>query len=440
MPGVMRAHATVRSAHPTTVCDRLPNELPVGLFSGHRPTSFSIGVSMLEGIKVLSFTHFLQGPAAVQMLADTGADVIKIEPPGGAFERGWSGFDAFANGVSIFFLLANRNQRSISLNLRDDRAKDIVLQMVREADVLIENYRPGVLQRLGFGYEAMKKANPRLVYCSCSGYGSSGPYLERPGQDLLLQAMSGMAMLSGGSETPPTPVGSAIVDQHAAALAAFGVVAALQNRERTGKGCLVESNLLNAALDLQIEPFVYYMNKGPLWPHTDPPMGSRFHPAPYGVYRTSDGWIAISLTPPARMALALDEPRLAAFSDPKDPMQKRDEIHRIVAEQVRQRATSHWMQAFDQHQIWYAPVNDYEQVESDPQVLHNEIIQTIDHPEAGPVRVLAHPVRYDGKSPPVRRVPPRQGQHTRDVLTELGYHADEIDDLFAAGVAVTKEP
>jgi crotonobetainyl-CoA:carnitine CoA-transferase CaiB-like acyl-CoA transferase len=393
---------------------------------------------MLEGIKVLSFTHFLQGPAAVQMLADAGADVIKIEPLGGAFERGWSGFDAFTEGVSIFFLLGNRNQRSISLDLRDQKAKEVVLRMVREADVLVENYRPGVLQRLGFGYEDMKAINPRLVYCSCSGYGSSGPYLKRPGQDLLLQAMSGMTMLSGGAGTPPTPMGSAIVDQHAAALAAFGVVTALMSRERTGVGAMVESNLLNAALDLQIEPFTYYMNKGPLWQHTDPPIGSRFHPAPYGIYRTADGWIAISLTPTAQMATALDCPRLAEFVDPKDPMRRRAEIHRLVAEKVLDRPTAEWMRVFDEHNIWYAPVNDYEQVEMDPQVQHNGMIMTIEHPEAGCVRLLAHPVRYDGEAPPLRRLPPRQGEHTREILTELGYETDDINDLLDSGVALTK--
>ena len=155
---------------------------------------------MLEGIKVLSFTHFLQGPAAVQMLADTGAEVIKIEPPQGAFERAWAGFDAFTEGVSMFFLLGNRNQRGIQLDLRQPQAREIVYRLVREADVLLENYRPGVMDKLGFGYEALKAINPRLVYCSCTGYGGSGPNLKRPGQDLLLQAMSGMAMLSGDGE------------------------------------------------------------------------------------------------------------------------------------------------------------------------------------------------------------------------------------------------
>jgi crotonobetainyl-CoA:carnitine CoA-transferase CaiB-like acyl-CoA transferase len=393
---------------------------------------------MLEGIKVLSFTHFLQGPAAVQMLADVGADVIKIEPPGGAFERSWTGFDAYVEGVSMFFLLGNRNQRSISLDLRDERAREIVWRLMKEADVLIENYRPGVLQRMGFGYDEVREINPRLVYCSCTGYGSSGPYLKRPGQDLLLQAVSGMTMLSGEADSPPTPVGSAIVDQHAAALAAFGVVAALQARERTGKGTLVESNLLNAALDLQIEPFTYYLNKGPLWPRTHPPTGSRFHPAPYGIYRTLDGWIAVSLTPTEKLAAALSRPVLAEFSHPKDNVRRREELNRIVYDALTTRTTADWMTTFDEHDIWYAPVNDYDQVEADPQVAHNRIIMEVDHPQAGPIRLLAHPVRYDGAAPPLTRQPPLQGEHTREVLAELGYEPDEINTLVEAGAALTE--
>lgn len=386
--------------------------------------------AMFQNVKVLSFTHFLQGPSAVQMLADLGADVIKIEPLKGAFERHWAGFDCFINAVSIFFMLANRNQRSLSIDLRTEQAKEIVLRMVREADVLIENYRPGVMKRLGFDYETLKEINPRLIYCSCTGYGSDGPYLERPGQDLLLQCMSGMAMLSGEKGAPPTPVGAAIVDQHAATLAAFGVSAALYEREKTGKGKMIESNLLNAALNLQIEPLTYYLNKGPLWERTAPGMGSRFHPAPYGVYQTSDGWIAISLTSADKLIKAFGADPFARYTD-RDQTDKRIEIHQAVCAATLRKTTTEWEAVFKQCDVWNAPVNEYEEVERDPQVIFNKMIMDVEHPDAGSVKLLSHPVRYDGNVPAVNRPPPRIGEHTREVLAELGYGKTEIESFIS---------
>ncbi|VFR19261.1 Probable racemase [plant metagenome] len=390
--------------------------------------------TMLNNIKVLSFTHFLQGPSAVQMLADTGADVIKVEPAHGAWERQWAGFDAFVEGVSVFFMLANRNQRSISLDLQTPKGREIAQRLAAEADVLIENYRPGVMDKLGLAYDTLSRLNPRLVYCSCTGYGSSGPYLKRPGQDLLLQAMSGLTTLSGDAKAGPVPVGSAIVDQHAAVLAAFGVVAALYERESTGKGKKVESNLLNAAMDLQIEPFCYYMNKGPLWDRASPAMGSRFHGAPYGVYQTADHWIALSISPIPKLAQVLDRPDLLQYGE-RGGMTHRQAVHAAVGEALRTQTTEHWMAVFDAEGVWYAPVNDYAQVETDPQVLHNEVILPIEYPGAGTIRVLQHPVRYDGQAPALRRVPPRLGEHTEEVLREAGYSEAQISAWLEEGVA-----
>jgi crotonobetainyl-CoA:carnitine CoA-transferase CaiB-like acyl-CoA transferase len=308
-----------------------------------------------------------------------------------------------------------------------------VLRMVREADVLIENYRPGVMKRLGFDYETLKAINPRLIYCSCTGYGSDGPYLERPGQDLLLQCMSGLAMLSGEDGAPPTPIGSAIVDQHAAMLAAFGVVAAMYEREKTGKGKLIESNLLNAALDLQIEPLTYYLNKGPLWQRSSPGMGSRFHPAPYGVYQTRDGWIAISLTSADKLVKAFGAEPFARYTD-RDQTDKRNEIHQAVCAAMLGKTTAEWETVFAECDVWNAPVNDYDAVARDPQVAFNRMIMDVEHPDAGGVKLLSHPVRYDGKAPAVNRPPPRVGEHSREVLAELGYGAAEIDAFVNAKV------
>jgi crotonobetainyl-CoA:carnitine CoA-transferase CaiB-like acyl-CoA transferase len=381
---------------------------------------------MLKNIKVLSFTHFLQGPSAVQMLADLGADVTKIESPKGAFERHWSGFDAFINGVSVFFLLGNRNQKSLSVNLRTEKGKEIIYRMIKEADVLVENFRPGVMERLGFGYEQLSKINPRLVYCSCTGFGPDGPYSEKPGQDLLLQAMSGLTKVTGSKDSPPTPVGTAAIDQHGAVIAAFGIVSALLERERTGKGRKVETNLLNAALDLQIEPLTYYLNKGELWERST--LGSRFHQAPYGIYETADGWIAISMTHIDKLAETFNSPVLRQFTE-RDQMEKRETVNEVISDIVRQYRTEELYELFDKHKVWYSPVNGYEEVENDPQVKWNKMINTIEHPDAGSIKLLNNPLRFDQEEINVRQYPPRLGEHTREILSKQGFSDEEIGQL-----------
>jgi crotonobetainyl-CoA:carnitine CoA-transferase CaiB-like acyl-CoA transferase len=391
---------------------------------------------MLEGIKVLSFTHYLQGPSAVQILADLGADVIKIEPPKGAYERHWSGFDSYVNGVSVFFMMANRNQKSISVDIRTEKGKEIIYRLVKESDVIVENFRSGVMQRRGFGYEALHEINPRLVYCSLSGYGSDGPYQNKPGQDLLIQGLSGLASLTGSGDAAPTPVGTALVDQHAAVLGALGVLAALIDREKTGKGHKVDSNLLNSALDLQIEPLNYYLNKGPLWERLNSGICTRFHQSPYGVYKTADGWITLSLTPVDKLIQAFKSDSLEGYSN-RDQMVKREEVDKIISEELKRKTTEEWFSIFEELSIWYAPVNEYDEVVKDPQVEWNKMIISMEHPEAGKVRVLNHPVRYDGQAPQVRLYPPRLGEHTEEILEGIGFEQSDIQRMIAEGIIVS---
>src|ERR671927_1986115 len=217
-------------------------------------------LDLLKGIRVVSFNHFLLGPMGIQALADLGADVVAIELPEGGWQRHWSSGGIWRDGQSMLHLCANRNKRSIALDLKSPKGKEIALKLVDGADVVAENFRPGGMEKLGFGYEALKARNPSLIYASASGYGPDGPYAEKPGQDLLAQALFGIMAITGQAETGPRPVGVSAIDHHGAALLAMGILAALLRRERTGKGCRVDASLMQAALDLQAESLTAWLN------------------------------------------------------------------------------------------------------------------------------------------------------------------------------------
>ncbi|HEX7264317.1 MAG TPA: CaiB/BaiF CoA-transferase family protein [Candidatus Dormibacteraeota bacterium] len=392
------------------------------------------GLQLLAGIRILAFTQFLLGPAACQYLADMGADVIKIEPPGrGAWERSWAGADTFIGGVSAFFMLANRNLRSVTLNLKSPSGLEVARKLAATADVVVENYRPGVMDRLGLGYDELRKMNPRIIYASGSGYGSDGPYRHLPGQDLLIQAISGLGANTGTEANGPTVSAAAVVDQHSASLLAMGILGALVHRERSGEGQRVELVMMQAALDLQTEPIVYHLNGAKLRrPKT--PVADTFHAVPYGFYATSDGHLAISMAPIKAISAVLGQPaELKQYEDPGIAYSKRDEIRAALDPYFRTRTTAEWVEALRAHDIWCAPVNAMAETFEDAAVKHIAPTIEFEHPRAGRVRVLKHPVRYSSGEATVRRMPPDLGEHTDELLTELGFTADQVATMRAAG-------
>lgn len=391
-------------------------------------------LAVLSGVRVLSFTQFLLGPSGVQFLADLGADVVKIEPPGGTlWERNWSGANLYLNGMSAFFLGAHRNQRSLTLDLKHPEGQAIARRLVEGADVLVQNFRPGVMTRLGLDWEQAHAINPRLIYLSASGYGETSPYRERPGQDLLMQAITGLASISGRAGQPPTAVGTAVVDQHGATLLAIGVLAALLERARTGQGLHVEVSMLRAALDLQLEIATYVLN-GARLEKSETPLATTFHPPPYGIYETTDGYLALSMSPLSALRDALELPQLEPYTSVRWPFEAREEVARLIEPVIRKRTTAEWVESLVPRGIWAAPVLTLAETFEDPAVRAADPVEEIDHPVAGRVRLLRFPIELSTGRAVVRRPPPTAGEHSEEILRECGYADEAIRRLHEAGV------
>ncbi|TVR07044.1 MAG: CoA transferase [Salinarimonadaceae bacterium] len=388
----------------------------------------------LRGIRILSFNHFLAGPAAAQLLGDLGADVIAIEPIDGAFQRNWGVAGHFVDGQSVNHIATGRNKRSLAVDLKNSEGKALVHRLIEGADVVMENFRPGAMARLGFGPDELLAAHPRLIYAAATGFGATGPYAQRPGQDLLLQAMSGLAAHTGRADGPPVPVGSVVIDQHAAALYAMGIVTALFRRERSGKGGRVDVSLLQAAVDLQGESVTAWLNGAPRTSPRGPGgVASWFSAGGYGIHATSDGHLAVSMSTPAQLGEALGVEALSAIPDDAS-FSRREEITALVSQKIATLTLEEAIALLDAKGVWNAKVESYDDLQVNPQLQHLEAFPTVEGATGAPVTLVGHPVRYDGEATPVRLPPQALGAQTREILAEAGFDAAEIDDLVARGI------
>jgi crotonobetainyl-CoA:carnitine CoA-transferase CaiB-like acyl-CoA transferase len=386
----------------------------------------------LEGVTILDFGHLLQGPFATQLLADMGANVIKIERAGsGDMFRSMTFFAKWVGGSeSPNFLAWNRNKRSIALNLKSRKVHGIIMDMAKKADVVVQNFRPGVLAKLGYGYDDFKAVNPAIIYCSGSGYGEEGPYLDRPGQDMLIQGLAGLIANTGRGDAAPVPAGAGLADQIGAMNMVYGILSALYYREKTGKGQKIEVNLLAGMLAHLAQEYVGVLNLGEDFVRPNSGIGHPGMQAPFGIYETRDGgYISIAMSPFKTLYEILEAPQLAIYDDLETLFAMRDEVWEKVNAETRKFGRDELLARLLAVDIWCAAVNDIRQASEDPQVKHMGMITTYEHPRAGTVRVVAPAVKMSETPATIDRPAPLVGQHGREILAEFGLSADAIAAL-----------
>ncbi len=389
----------------------------------------------LDGIRVLDATQMLAGPLAATRLGDLGADVIKIEAPVvGEFNRTHGFDDVRIDGEMSTFLAVNRNKRSLAVNLKAPAGLAAVHGLAANADVFIQNFRHGTAERIGVGYETLHAINPRLVYCSISGYGPAGPYRDRPGQDLIVQGYSGSMFSVGKDSDPPTPGALWAADVMTGYQAAIGILAALHSRESTGAGQHVEVDMFSVVLDAQLQEIVTFLNSGnqPTRSHEASAHGSI--PAPYGVYRTSDGWLTLAMTDLPKLGDVLDDDYLRGLTAYNDGAVHRDEVYARIRNAFVGATTEHWIGRCDVDGVWAGPVHDYADLEKDPHVIATGMFVEQPHRKDSSVRTVRVPISMSATPPTIRRGAPELGADSEAILAELGYDEPAIRTLVQAGV------
>jgi len=374
----------------------------------------------LDGLLVLDFSQFLAGPSCALRLADLGATVIKIErPEGGDLCRQLYISDLELDGDSALFHTINRNKRSFAADLKSPRDLDVVRKLIARADVLVQNFRPGVMERLGLGYEAVQAINPRLVYGAITGYGAEGPWSGKPGQDLLVQSLSGLPWLSGDADDGPVPVGVAIADILTGAHLAQGILACLVRRGITGQGGRVDVSLLESTLDFQFQEITTYLNGDRTMPRRGKfSNASVYLSAPYGIYLTRDGFIAIAMNPVGKLGELIGCPALAEYADSKRWFVDRDPIKQILRDHLLTESTTHWLAILEPADVWCADVLTWPRLFEHDGFKALRIIQEVETESGARLQTTRCPVRIDGAILASRVAAPKVGQHTRAIMEE----------------------
>ena len=393
----------------------------------------------LKGVTVVELAHIMAGPVCGRMLADMGADVIKVERvPGGDAARGFLPPDV--DGEPAAFMMLNRNKRGIAVDLKAPAGKEIVQRLLKTADVVIENYRKGTMERLGLGYDELSKSNPGLIYCEISGFGRTGPYADRGGFDLVAQGMSGLMSVTGeGPDRPPIKCGPPVTDITAGLLATMGVLAATIERNKTGRGQRVDTSLFEAGITQTFWQSAIALATGV----SPTPMGSA-HPlnAPYEAFQTANGWLTLGAASQVvwqRLPDVLGLPELltdSRFLQNEDRMAHRAELADALAPAFKKRSTNDWLERLDAAGVPAGPVLSVGEMLADPQTKAREMLVETEHQRLGPVPTIGFPVKFSETPAAIERGAPTLGQHTTEVLRELGYADSDIDKLVADSVVI----
>ncbi len=375
----------------------------------------------LDGLNVLDFSQFLAGPSAALRLADMGARVIKIErPKTGDLCRQLYISNLALDGDSTLFHSINRNKQSFAADLKNERDRQLVRELVARADVMIQNFRPGVIERLGFDYKSVCRDNPRLVYGEVTGYGKIGPWRDKPGQDLLAQALSGLPWLNGNADHPPLPFGLSVADLFAGAHLVQGILACLVRRGVTGRGGRVEVSLMESILDAQFELLTTFLNDGGKPPtRSAVNNGNAYLGAPYGIYQTADGFLALAMGSVTKLGELLGCSQLAVYADPKSWFERRDEIKSILAEHLKTHGTDHWLGILEPADVWCSDVFTLRRLVEHEAFKALDMTQEVNCRNGSVLRTTRCPIRIDGEIYKSANGAPRVGQHTDDITEEF---------------------